>query len=407
VTALPRQHWRALLALCGLGLLVRLLVAATTDGVTFDLQSFHAVDAALRSDGFGIYGAIQPARWPYPPGYFPWVLAAGEIGQHVSFDRVIRLPPMAADVGIALVVQDLLGRFGAAPWRRVAAAAVVLAGPIFVGVAGYNGQLDPVAILPALLALWVWTKPGVAHRALYAGVLIGLAASLKTVPALMVLALAPSARSWREAAVLAGAAVGTLALIFAPFVIATPHEALRVFSYHGVPGFGGISWFAQPSFPHDVLAGRPVTATDGLLFMRDHGHQAILWPALAALAAFFAWRRPDPVLACVLLWLTVWVFGVNFFLQYLVWGLPFLLVRGHLAAAAAIQLALTPALLLVYNAPVGHTAALLGYTVPIVAAWLAGLGALALLVLRTRSGRGSTATARPGAPGMPAPTTGV
>jgi hypothetical protein len=368
---------RPFLVLVALGVAVRLVVDAATDGVAFDLQSFHAVGDALRSDGFGVYGAIQPARWPYPPGYFPWVLIAGELPR---FEHAIRLPAIAADVGIAWVVQDLLRRFGASEPRRLAAAAIVLLGPIFIGVSAFNGQLDPVAILPALLALWVWTKPGLGRRALFAGVLIGVAASLKTVPILMVLALAPSARSWREAGTLAAAAGLTLAVIFSPFVLSTPHEALRVFTYHGVPGFGGISWFAQPSFPHDVLAGRPVTATGALLFMRDHGHQAILWPALVLFTAYVFWRRPDPVLACVLLWLTVWVFGVNFFLQYLVWGLPFVLVRGHLVAAAAIQLALTPALLLVYNAPVSRTAALLGYTVPIVAAWFVGLGVLAAAV---------------------------
>jgi hypothetical protein len=70
---------------------------------------------------------------------------------------------------------------------------------------------------------------------------------------------------------------------------------------------------------------------------------------------------------------------VNFFLQYLVWGLPFLLARGHLRAVAAVQLALTPAMLLVYNAPVDERAALLGYTVPIVATWLVAAAALGVM----------------------------
>jgi hypothetical protein len=196
----------------------------------------------------------------------------------------------------------------------------------------------------------------------------------------MVLALAPSARTWREAMTLAVVAGATLAIVFAPFLLATPHEALRVFSYHGVPGFGGISVFAQPGFAQDVLAGKPVGATDALLFMRDHGHQAFLVPALVALTGLLAWRRPDPLTASMLLWLTIYAFGANFFLQYLVWGLPFLLVRGHLAWVAAIQLFLTPALLLVYNAPVSETAAMLGYTVPIVLAWIAACVALALVV---------------------------
>jgi hypothetical protein len=131
-----------------------------------------------------------------------------------------------------------------------------------------------------------------------------------------------------------------------------------------------------------VLSGKAVGATGALLFFRDHGHQAILLPALLALAALFAWRRPDALTASILLWLTIWAFGANFFLQYLIWGLPFLLVRGNLLAVAAIQLALTPALLLVYNAPVSETAAVLGYTIPVVLAWVASCAALAAMVMR-------------------------
>jgi hypothetical protein len=161
-----------------------------------------------------------------------------------------------------------------------------------------------------------------------------------------------------------------------------------VFSYHGVPGFGGISLLVHPGLAQDVLAGKPVHATDARLFMRDHGHQAFLVPALLGLTGLLAWRRPDPLTAIVLVWLTVYTFGGNFFLQYLVWALPFLLVRGHLAWVAAIQLCLTPALLLVYNKPVPETAAMLGYSVPIVIAWITAGAALGVMVRAVLAGGG-------------------
>jgi hypothetical protein len=187
--------------------------------------------------------------------------------------------------------------------------------------------------------------------------------------------------------VLAGAAVGVLAATMAPFVAVTPHEALRVFTYHGVPGFGGISLLVQPDFPQRILAGLPTDASSALLFMRDHGHQVALLPALVVLAVVLWRRREDPVRASVLLWLTVWVFGANFFLQYLVWGLPFLLVAGYLRAVWAVQIGLLLALLLVYNAPVPEGWALGGYTVPVVLGWIAALGGLIVIARRsTRAG---------------------
>jgi hypothetical protein len=80
-------------------------------------------------------------------------------------------------------------------------------------------------------------------------------------------------------------------------------------------------------------------------------------------------------------WLVVWLVGVNFFIQYLVWGLPFLLARGELRAAAAIQLLAGPALLLLYVDVNTEWAIWAVYTVPMLLLW--GLWA-ALLALRTR-----------------------
>lgn len=385
MTPLPRRHARLIGGLLALGLVIRLAVVDGTDGVTFDMASFMQVEAALREHAFGMYAEIHPSRWPYPPGYLPFVAFAGLEVPPLQLQSWIRLPAVAADLGLAVLVQDLLGRFGASPARRVWGAGLVALGPIFVGVSSFNGQLDPVATLLALAALWVWTRPGMARRALYAGLLIGAGAAVKTVPGLMVLALAPTARSWRELATLVASAAAVLVAALLPFVVATPSEALRVFTYHGVPGFGGVSLLVHPEFAQRTLAGLPVQATDALIFMRDHGHQAVLLPALAVLGLLLWRRRPDAVTASVLLWLALWVFGANFFLQYLVWGLPFLLVRGHLRAVAAVQLGLLPALLAAYNAPVPEAWALWLYTGPVVAAWAAALVALAWVALRTVS----------------------
>jgi hypothetical protein len=108
-----RQYRLALAALVILGLAIRLTVNLETDGVAFDLESFKATNLALHFHGFSAYEFLLLGRWPYPPGYFPWLLVAGKIAEGADFFKVVRLPPMAADVGIALIVQELLRRAGA------------------------------------------------------------------------------------------------------------------------------------------------------------------------------------------------------------------------------------------------------------------------------------------------------
>lgn len=373
---------RALALIVGAGLLIRLGVVFTADGIFFDLHSYRRVLDSLKVGGLSVYELIEPRNWPYGPGYFPWVLAAGKLGQHMPFDQAIRLGAVLADAGIALLVQDLLRRGGAGRRRRLQGAAIVSLGPIFIGVSGHNGQVDPAATLAALGAYWVWTRPGQRRRAVWAGVLLGAGAAIKTVPLLLTLPFAASARSRREGAGVVAVTTGFLFLALLPFYLRTPEEVLLISQYHGLPGLGGLGLLAEPGFSAAVLAGEPVAPTDTLLTLATTATGLILTPALLALGALLIWKRPDLLTGICLTWLVVYVFGVNFLVGYLVWLLPFLVVRGHFGAAVGLQLALTPAMLAIFNAPVDRAVAVVAYTGAMGLAWMVAAGVLGGWVTR-------------------------
>jgi hypothetical protein len=62
----------------------------------------------------------------------------------------------------------------------------------------------------------------------------------------------------------------------------------------------------------------------------------------------------EPLDACILLWLVMWVCGINFFIQYLIWGMPFLLIAGYLRQVAALQAAMVVPMVLLYERPWHH-----------------------------------------------------
>ena len=234
--------------------------------------------------------------------------------------------------------------------------------------AGYQGQIDAVAILPALAAFVVWQRGG-PNRALAAGLLIGLGGSVKSVPLLLALALLPSVRNPREAITLLGAAAAVPLALLAPFLAVSPEAVWNHLTYRGFPGLGGLSLLVQPDLPLFWQAGHdyaPNAATDALI----DGGGVVVAIGLIAAAALLARFRPEPLDAAVLLWLVVWLAGVNFFIQYLVWGLPFLLARGELRAAAAIQLLAGPALLVLYLDATGEALIWTVYTGPMIALWV-------------------------------------
>src|SRR5581483_1664230 len=235
-----------------------MIVAFTTHGLRFDLDSLFLVDYALRAHGLHVYHVINAPglyRWPYPPGYFPWVLATGWLSRAsgLAFHELVRTLPILADAGIAWLLTVGLAWRGYSERARLIAAALVMAGPVFFVVSGYHGQIDSVAILPSLAGFLVWSRPGArrgVQRAIVAGLLIGLGAAIKIAPAVVVLALLPSAEGWRARAALLASAIVVPALALAPFAIADSHGVGRLLAYHGGPGAGGLSLAVQPDLAH-------------------------------------------------------------------------------------------------------------------------------------------------------------
>lgn len=383
----PPSLW----ALLAVGAAVRLVLAFTTDGQAFDIAVLADLRAALDDAPLHVYAApLGPAdiAWPYPPGFFPltWLagLAADVTG--LEYTSLVRLPSVVADLAVAVVVHDALGRRGASERTRLAAAALVALGPSFVAISGFHGQLDSLAILPAVLAVAVWDRVGSPRRALYAGALIGVGFLIKTTPVFVLLALLPGVRSRREAATLLGAAAAVALPVLAPWLITTTDAMVEGLRYRGFPGTSGLSILLQPDLAKQLT--RPVPKSGLVMALYDAG--PLLVPAaLVAVSAFTtrwgaAWSTAE---RASLLWLAFYVVTPVFFFQYLVWGLPFLLLAGRLRLAALVQLVALVPMVLFYRAPWESEAVAIPYGGLMVGLWALFAVAFVLVVRSHRGGQ--------------------
>jgi hypothetical protein len=339
-------------SLIAVGTLVRVVLAFTTEGIVYDLESAQIAAGALAGpEPLSLYHDVNTdaVRWPYPAGYFPWLAAVEWTSNRLGleFESLVRLLPIACDAALAWVVQAALGDRGAEERVRLGGAALVAVGPSIAFVSGYEGQLDSVAILPAALAFLVWQRmPPSPRRAVAAGLLVGAGAAVKTVPALMLLPLLAASRSRREATLLVTAAVAVPLVTIAPWLAAEPRATFDALRYTGLPGLGGLSLVAQPSLATAWLVTDDFdrsALTDVLIDARG-----VLTAALvAALAAFLLRRRPEPLTGALVVWTALFAFGLNFGPRYLVWALPFAVMAGRLREAAAVQLVAFPAAVIV------------------------------------------------------------
>ena len=350
----PRGY-RLLWAIILGGTAARILAAFLTVGVAYDIESFRLVSDALWGERpLDLYLDVnaEAVRWPYPPGYFPWILCADKLSDWLGlpFHGVVQVAPIISDAVLAWVVQAYLGDRGISERRRLVAAGLIALGPSFMFVSGYEGQLDSVALAPAAVALLVWSRLPSGRRALAAGLLIGLGAALKTFPFFVVLALLPRVRDLREGAVLVGAAVAVPLVLLSPWLAVEMQATLDALRYNGLPGLGGLSLLAQPGLADYWIRGMPVELS-GLTTTLIEWRAPLTAAGLGAVGVILLRRRPEPATGTLLVYLGIFVFGLNFGPRYLLWALPFALMAGWLREAALLQAVTVVAAAMLVAAP--------------------------------------------------------
>ncbi|MCA1836858.1 MAG: glycosyltransferase 87 family protein [Actinobacteria bacterium] len=340
MTAFRGVKWWWILA--GLATAVRLVLAFTL-GTNGDITHMLWVALVLRDEPLNAYSAQGSVlSWPYLPGYFPVVLGIRELSEATgaSFAAIARLPVIAANIGLAWLVDAELRRRAAAESTRLLAALVLLFSPLLVLESGWHAQLDIVATLLAVAGVVAWGRVATERRAFAAGALIGGAIAVKTVPGVVGIALLPHARDRRELASL----VATMAAV--PFVLALPwilHDvhaiSYRAGHYRGLPGLGGLSLLIQPHTAELWFNGASLPLSH---WQRELQHHAslIAYTGILIASAVVLLRRPPPAVGAVLLLLAVYAAAANWTPYYLLWILPFLILAGWARAAVLSQLVL-------------------------------------------------------------------
>jgi hypothetical protein len=314
------------------------VIAANSD-LTFDLRNLRAAGLGLLRFDFGLYSQINTEdvlTYPYLPGYLPWLSLAAQSGVH--FNTVGRGVPIVSDLIVAWLVGSSVRARGAKTHTVAAAVGLIALSPPFIVSSAVEGQIDSVAVLPAILAIRraQWT-PGARARSI--GLLTGAGIAIKSFPILVVLAVFPSLHSARQRLFLVGWSALIPAILLAPFILRDPTGVTTALGYRGYPGGGGLSVVVQPSL-WDNPSGVWSEAT------RLSQMAAPALTAVGVVASNAALWRSEPLVRLCAAVLVVSLVGFNWYLQYAVWILPFLLMAGFLRASFLVQVAM-----LVYVAP--------------------------------------------------------
>jgi len=321
------RDWRPSLATA---LLVALVLRLAMCAIVWDGLLPYDVDFDFRVAGENVLEHrdlmlnSRERGWNYLPTYGFVMAGAVAIQELTGLPWVVvaRIPAIAADLGVVALVHALADR------ERAGLRAFQYAcTPIAILVSAVLGQMEPTCLLLALGAfLALQSRRG--PRVGLAGVLVGLAISVKTWPGLFLPALLLALPGWaaRARLLLGAVAVGLVLLLTQPLTVGTPAQQLpatvaRILSYHS-PG-GSWGWSSV------VYAYSPYTA--------DNYEDSTLWGVvgrvgslltlLAVAAAVWWWRRADPLVVAGVSASAFQITTAGHGAQYLAWPAPFMVLR--------------------------------------------------------------------------------
>ncbi len=252
-------------------------------------------------------------RWNFLPT-MPYVHAL-EILSGLPWPLAGKICPVLADLASIGLIGALAGRERAAAVRWQYAIH-----PLPLLVVAWHGQVEPTAVALGLAALWLARR----QRPGAAGVLLGLAVSVKTWPLLFAPGTARETPARRWVWLAAGSAA-PLVLVFASmplFLHGGVAESVRVLtayrSYVGVWGWSGV--FRLAGFVGSGYAGPNIDPYQGI-------GTVLLLGALVT-TALLLWRRLEGTELTAALMLAFLAVTAGFGTQYLLWPAALLLVAG-------------------------------------------------------------------------------
>jgi hypothetical protein len=287
-------------------------------GAGYDIESYQIV-ADLVLQGKDVYTSPDAVnRHPYLPFQMYWMAFArwGAQAARLPFVKIVRLAPIGADVGIALLL--FLSRRQSDSLETAFYGGLLYAlNPIPIFVSAYHGQFDAIPALLTMLALYQLKSPWVA------GGWLGLGILDKSWPVLALPSLYAAIQGWSKRLRFLGTAALIPMLGIGIYLLFVQGQAWtvirRALEYNwGVGVWGYTYFFRLLSILDKGLAG-PFT------WLARYGR----WLTLATLGSVWLLKARKELPAAGLLTILATFFAVThaFSIQYLMWLVPFAILN--------------------------------------------------------------------------------
>jgi len=310
--------------------LIKLYLALTTEG-SLDAAGFLDHLHKIREFGVGAYRVRGALDNPFnsPPPMIYLIRTWGWLTDHtgIRFAFWLRLPSIIADIGSFLCVGAFLEKESPTAKRFPVLVALALC-PTAILISGYHGNTDSLMIFLVLLSIYFVETDKPRWQA---GVVFGLALSVKVMPLCFIPALFFYLKDLRTRAQFFCAATFTFIVCSLPYLAQDPKAIwASVFGYGSIYGHWGWSLLAVLTFPT-----RPTYLHEPFDVQGSHAvfAQILKFLTIAAILIVSLWlnrreKNPSLFVQSGLITAIVLFMAPGFGVQYLVWLVPFVAALG-------------------------------------------------------------------------------
>lgn len=294
--------------------------------------------------GENVYAATEGV-FPYTPVsmFFPALCLAASALLGVPFHVVIKLFPILADVGIVLLLRNR--EAGLLPPGRTARAALLFAvSPVSILVSSFHGNNMSFVVL-LMLSAYVLFRADPERNLTAAGLVLGLAIGWRSFPVLLLPFFLSSLRGAARRAWFAAVAVVPTTLSLVPFALVDASSMLEeILGYSGIGIHHG---------PFGVARGLYLLSIESLSWETPAGWAAwmagskLAFLALYAIAALHA-KKVGLLNGALVTFGLFYLVYCGVASQYLVWVVPFLLLKESRVFSWSYELAAAFALVTFY-----------------------------------------------------------
>jgi hypothetical protein len=326
-----RRIWRLGLAVVAVAIAVRLVLAMLAYG-TSDVMTWELLGRLFMS-GENFY-ATQLHNWPALWIYFCAAAVAIHDASGLPFFTLIKLPPIAADAGITVVLYLFGLRQTRQPDRAARLGLTYALNPVSILITGYHGQFDSLMLAPTVLAWFLLDRKVSVSRSrlIVAALLLGLGIWFKPIPLLLLPVILPRLPRWTDRCLFAALSVAPATLGTLPYFARWPQDVAVNFlgysSWFGQWGYS-VGWMVleylrNGTIPWWLPDPDHVSAPLHLMYLAGR------WLLLAALAGtwwLISRRRMDLLRGIVATFAVFYFATTGFGVQYLLWIVPFAVAR--------------------------------------------------------------------------------